>query len=94
MIKKDIKFSPLETLTELRMKVKTLIPFEKKYELDELTLTMGHEVLRVPPYHCQYNPIELILAQVKKQVAKNNNIFKMEDVERFDSRSDKFGYPT
>lgn len=26
---------------------------------------MGHTVLRLPPYHCQYNAIELIWAQVK-----------------------------
>ncbi|KAF0716509.1 DDE 3 domain-containing protein [Aphis craccivora] len=33
---------------------------------------MGHE----------YNPIELIWAQVKAEVAKNNNTFKMADVEK------------
>lgn len=82
LTKKNIKFSPLETLAELRMRVKALIPFEKKYEIDELALTMGHEVLRLPPYHCQYNPIELIWAQVKNQVAKNNKTFKMVDIER------------
>jgi hypothetical protein len=42
---------------------------------------MGHEVIRLPPYHCQYNPIELIWAQVKAEVAKNNT-FKMADVEK------------
>ncbi|KAL4119462.1 hypothetical protein QTP88_012269 [Uroleucon formosanum] len=31
---------------------------------------MGHEMVRLPPYHCQYNPIELIWAQVKSEVAK------------------------
>ena len=82
LTKKNIKFSPLETLAELRMRVKALIPFDKKYEIDELALTMGHEVLRLPPYHCQYNPIELIWAQVKNQVAKNNKTFKMVDIER------------
>lgn len=43
---------------------------------------MGHEVLRLPPYHCQYNPIELIWVQVKNQVAKNNSTFEMVDIER------------
>ncbi|KAL4153945.1 hypothetical protein QTP88_001778 [Uroleucon formosanum] len=82
LTKKNIKFSPLETLAELKMRVKALIPNEKKYELDQLALEMGHEVIRLPPYHCQYNPIELILAQVKCQVAKNNKTFKMCDIER------------
>jgi len=42
---------------------------------------MGHEVVRLPPYHCQYNPIEMIWAQVKGQVATKNTTFKMADVE-------------
>lgn len=43
---------------------------------------MGHEVVRLPPYHCQYNPIELIWAQVKGDVAKKNVSFKIADVEK------------
>ncbi|CAH4037998.1 unnamed protein product [Pieris brassicae] len=27
----------------------------------------GHEVITLPPYHCQYNSIELIWAQVKEK---------------------------
>lgn len=42
---------------------------------------MGHEVVLLPPYHCQYNPIESIWAQVKGEVAKNNRTFKFNDVE-------------
>ncbi|XP_025407521.1 uncharacterized protein LOC112681484 [Sipha flava] len=80
--KKNIDFSPLETVAELRERVKVLIPTEKKYELDELALKMGHEVVRLPPYHCQYNPIEIIWAQVKGQVASKNTTFKMADVEK------------
>ncbi|KAF0704254.1 DDE 3 domain-containing protein, partial [Aphis craccivora] len=82
LTKKNVNFSPLENIAELRMRVKALIPFEKKYELDVLALEMGHEVIRLPPYHCQYNPIELIWAQVKNQVAKNNKTFKMVDLEK------------
>jgi hypothetical protein len=50
--------------------------------LDQIALENGHEVVRLPSYHCQYNPIELIWAQVKSQVAKNNHTFKMVDIER------------
>ncbi|XP_022172706.1 uncharacterized protein LOC111035407 [Myzus persicae] len=49
--------------------------------VETLTLQMGHEVVRLPPYHCQYDPIELIWAQVKGEVAKKNSTFKMADVE-------------
>ncbi|KAL4113021.1 hypothetical protein QTP88_016725 [Uroleucon formosanum] len=79
--KKCISYSSVETLCELREKVKMAIPREKKYKLDEVALQMGHEVVRHPPYHCQYNPIELIWAQVKGEVAKKNSTFKMTDVE-------------
>ena len=47
--------------------------------LMSLTKEAGHRVLRLPPYHCQYNPIELIWAHHKGNVAKKNN-FKMEDL--------------
>ena len=42
----------------------------------------GFEVLRLPPYHCIFNPIELIWAWVKTTVAKKNSTFKMADVEK------------
>ncbi|KAF0768218.1 Uncharacterized protein FWK35_00014617, partial [Aphis craccivora] len=82
LTEKNIEFSPLETLPELHQKIKALIPREKQYLLDQIALENGHEVIRLPPYHCQYNPIELIWAQVKSRVAKNNNTFKMVDIER------------
>lgn len=67
-------------MCELREQVKDLIPREKKYEL-EIALQLRHEVIRLPPYHCQYNPIELIWAQVENKDAELNTTFKMADVE-------------
>ncbi|PSN38202.1 hypothetical protein C0J52_20747, partial [Blattella germanica] len=32
----------------------------------------GHEVLRLPPYHCTLNPIELVWARLKTSVRRNN----------------------
>ncbi|KAF0768771.1 DDE 3 domain-containing protein [Aphis craccivora] len=43
---------------------------------------MGHSVVRLPPYHCQYNHIELIWAQIKNKVAELNTTFKTADVEK------------
>jgi len=79
---KNFSYSPLETLIELKIKVKNTMPREKSYHLDEVALKRGHEVIRLPPYHCQYNPIQLIWAQLKNQVSKKNNTFKMVDIER------------
>jgi len=41
-----------------------------------------YEVIRLPSYHCQYNPIEMMWAQVKRQIATKNITFKMVDVEK------------
>jgi transposase len=42
------------------------------YQTDKIDNLHGHEVLRTPVRHCELNPIELIWAQVKGFVAKNN----------------------
>lgn len=78
----NIDFSPLETLAEVRERVNLSKPILKKYQLDEIASSMGHEVIRLPPYHYQYNPIELIWAQIKVEVAKKNHTVKMANVER------------
>ena len=52
-----------------------------KYKIDTLAEQSGHQVLRLPPYHCQLNPIEMVWTQVKNYVAANNKTFKMADVE-------------
>ena len=53
-----------------------------QYICDELAKTKGFDVLRLPPYHCIFNPIELIWAWVKGKVAKDNKTYKIADVER------------
>ncbi len=37
----------------------------KKYRVDEMAKAAGHEVVRLPPYHCTFNPIELVWADEK-----------------------------
>ncbi|XP_063846183.1 uncharacterized protein LOC135092001 [Scylla paramamosain] len=48
----------------------------KKYRIDSIADLAGHRVVKSPPYHCQYNPTELIWAQVKSYIAMQNT-FKM-----------------
>lgn len=38
---------------------------EKKYVIDEILKENHHDVLRLPPYHCEFNAIELIWASAK-----------------------------
>lgn len=51
-----------------------------KYVVDEMAQQYNVEVLRLPPYHCEFNPIELIWAQVKGEVSRRNTTFKLGDV--------------
>lgn len=67
---------------ELLELVSTLKPMFPKYAIDDLAEKHGHKVLRLPPYHCHFNPIELIWAQVKGFVARNNKHFTSTDMER------------
>ncbi|XP_025200515.1 uncharacterized protein LOC112598321 [Melanaphis sacchari] len=79
----NIVFSSEERLSELRERVKKLIPTCKQYELDEIAQQMDHEVIRLPPYPCQYNPIESIWIKVKAdEELKNQNNVDMVDIER------------
>lgn len=52
----------------------------QKYVVDEMATEHGITLLRLPPYHCELNPIELIWAQVKGHVARNNRSYKMADI--------------
>lgn len=52
----------------------------KKMFVDELSKSRGVTVLRLPPYHCELNPIELIWAQVKGYVGRRNKTFKMPEL--------------
>ncbi|CAH2101814.1 unnamed protein product [Euphydryas editha] len=42
------------------------------YAIDELLRQHNHEVVRLPPYHCDLNPIEKIWSLAKRRVADKN----------------------
>lgn len=52
----------------------------KRYSIDAIASEAGHKVIRLPPYHCQYNPIELIWANIKTFVSHRNQ-FKMSELQ-------------
>lgn len=75
---KSIRFENNEIKAQLLAKIQK--EKYKKYYIDEISKSKGITVLRLPPYHCELNPIELIWAQVKSYVGRNNKYFKMTDV--------------
>lgn len=50
----------------------------RKYITHEMVKAAGHEVVRLPPYHCELNPIEMAWAQVKRYAKSNNREFTLE----------------
>ena len=53
-----------------------------KYVIDEMAKAAGHEVVRIPPYHCELNPIELCWSQVKGYIKEHNKEFILTAVKR------------
>ena len=50
------------------------------YVIDDVVREHGHEVLRLPPYHPDLNPIELIWSQVKNLIASRNLTYRLADL--------------
>ena len=49
--------------------------------LDGLAAEKGHQVLRLPAYHCDLNPIELIWSQLKRFVRGQTRTGRLDDIE-------------
>lgn len=56
---------------------------EKQYRIDEIIKAEGHTVLRLPPYHPDLNPIELVWGDIKGELARtaiDSNLEKKKEV--------------
>jgi len=68
-----IKFDLLKIVRKIKHKYNL-------YVVDEEAKKQNKIVLRLPPYHCELNPIELAWSVVKGHVKANNTTFKINDV--------------
>ena len=50
--------------------------------IDEIAKKSGHEVLRLPPYHCELDAIKVVWADLKNFVAKENTTCNLETVKK------------
>lgn len=72
LVSNNIAHDP--SLTKLELLEICKFHREKQYyEIDQIAANHGHKVLRLPPYHCIFNPIELVWAQVKTEVKRRNS---------------------
>nr|XP_018900448.1 PREDICTED: uncharacterized protein LOC109032657 [Bemisia tabaci]XP_018906389.1 PREDICTED: uncharacterized protein LOC109036553 [Bemisia tabaci]XP_018908627.1 PREDICTED: uncharacterized protein LOC109038124 [Bemisia tabaci] len=65
---------------ELLELVRRTKPPKPQYVLDEEAKAQGFKVLRLPPYHCHFNAIEMAWAWLKGYVQKRNTTQKLGDV--------------
>ena len=70
----------------LRAELWTLVKSEREKFPDKVMETVakeyGHDILRLPPYHCELNPIELAWAAEKTYVAGENKDMSLDSVEK------------
>ena len=70
--------------TLLKVELMELVKFNRErlliYKIDEIFNNAGHSVLRLPPYHPDFNPIENIWSIVKQRVANRNVTYKIPDL--------------
>lgn len=78
--RKGIAYENSELKAQLLKKVKEEKHKYEAYVVDEKAKQKDISVIRLPPYHCELNPIELIWAQVKGDIASKNVTFKLKDL--------------
>lgn len=67
----NIHFEEFHTKAELMCIVKDN-KLKPVFEAEELVKKHNHEILLLPPYHCDLNAIELVWSQAKRKVASKN----------------------
>lgn len=65
--KQNIAYEENMTKAELLMLINNAHK-EPVYKIDQLIFSFGHDVIRLPPYHPDLNPIELVWGAIKGQV--------------------------
>lgn len=62
--------------------VKKIKPLHDGFVIDEIANVHTKTILRLPPYYCELNPIELVWSTIKNHVRMNNTTFKLPDVKK------------
>ncbi|KAK7865294.1 hypothetical protein R5R35_012588 [Gryllus longicercus] len=61
----NVSFHP-ESTYQVLLHLSLTIVVKERYEVDDIIQTAGHQVLRLPPFHCHYNPIGLVWRDCKR----------------------------
>lgn len=79
---KNVQWTSSDVKAELISKAEPFRESSRKYIVDEMAAKLGHTVLRLPPYHCDLNPIELAWGYIKNNIARHNVSYTLGDVEK------------
>lgn len=63
---KQVNFEHHETKDMLWNRICKIPKIKKRFVVDDIIEEAGHQVLRLPPYHCQFNAIEMVWSQAKR----------------------------
>lgn len=63
---------PMKATKKILLEMVKAKNFKNEYFVDNFFESHGHTVLRLPPYYCVLNPIEMVWAATKKQLRKIN----------------------
>ncbi|GLH09922.1 Protein of unknown function [Gryllus bimaculatus] len=82
----NVSFHP-ESTYQVLLHLSLTIVVKERYEVDDIIQTAGHQVLRLPPFHCHYNPIGLVWRDCKRyyesiretRCADNSNMEKWKE---------------
>lgn len=72
LLQKGLAHDPTMRKAELYDIISKNAPKSATYRIDSLLKQEGHEVVRLPPYHCDLNAIEYVWSSVKRFIRENN----------------------
>lgn len=72
LFRNDIYYDEKLRKQELYCLIEAHRPKEKTFKIDAILKAFGHTPLRLPPYMCDLNPIELSWAKMKRIIRDNN----------------------
>lgn len=61
------------TMSDIFQFLREFRPFFDKYAVDAMAAERNHTVLRLPPYHCIFNPIEMLWGYQKQELRKERS---------------------
>lgn len=70
LINKNIPIPEKQKKKKILLKIIKEQTFTNCYIIDNMAQEAGHKILRLPPYYCIFNPIELICSELQHNIIK------------------------